>query len=106
MCATMRKIVILAAMTSVATLGLQACFYGSSQPAPYAQYSQYQSSHTVCDVNGKNCLACDANDNNCRRTDTQYGSNHTVCDSHGCMACDANNANCQGTTKSSWGFFF
>jgi len=102
----MSKAIILAAVLSVATFGLQACFYRSSSPGQYGQYRQYQSSHTVCDVNGNNCLACDANNNNCRRVDTQYGSNHTVCDAHGCLDCDANNNNCQGTARSSWGFFF
>lgn len=99
----MRKIIILAAVLSFVSFGLQACFYESSPPA---QYGQYQSSHTVCDVNGNNCLACDADNSNCRRTDTQYGSNHTVCDDHGCSSCDANNTNCQRTANSSWGFFF
>jgi hypothetical protein len=100
----MRKIVILAAVLSVATFGLQACFYESEPPG---QYGQYQSTHTVCDVNGNNCLACDANNNNCRRVDTQYGSDHTVCDAQGCVTCDANDTNCQSNTaRSSWGFFF
>jgi hypothetical protein len=100
----MRRVVILAAVLSVATLGLQACFYGSGPPE---QYGRYQSTHTVCDVNGNNCLACDANNTNCERIDTQYGSDHTVCDAHGCMICDANNTNCQSNTaRSSWGFFF
>jgi hypothetical protein len=106
-CARMRKIVLLATVLSVATLGLQACFYGPSQPWRYGQYGQSQPDHTVCDVNGNNCLACDADNNNCRHVDTQYGANHTVCNDHGCMTCDARNTNCQSNTaKSSWGFFF
>jgi hypothetical protein len=100
----MRRVVILAAVLSIATLGLQACFYGSG---PTEQYGRYQPTHTLCDVNGNNCLACDANNTNCHRIDTQYGSDHTVCDAHGCMTCDANNTNCQSNTaRSSWGFFF
>jgi len=104
----MRKIVFLATILGVATIGLQGCFYGSSQPDRYGQYGQYQPGHTVCDVNGNNCLACDANNNNCRRVDTQYGANHTVCNDHGCIACDANDPNCPGAspTRGSWGFFF
>ncbi len=73
----MGKRIIFAAILSAAAFGLQACFYWSSPPAQYGQYGQSQPGHTVCDVNGHNCLACDAND-----------------------------TNCQGTAKSSWGFFF
>ena len=75
--AKMSRTVMLAMVLGVAMLGLQACFYGTSSPARNGQYTQYQSSHMVCDVNGNNCLAC-----------------------------DASNTNCQSTARSSWGFFF
>jgi hypothetical protein len=72
---TMRKRIILATVLSFATFGLQACFYESNPPPQ--QYGQYQSSRTLCDVHGNNCVVCDTNNNNC-----------------GSMA------------RSSWGFFF
>jgi hypothetical protein len=79
MVVTMHKRIILAAVLSLATFGLQACFYDSGPPP---QYGQYQSSRTLCDEHGNNCMVCDANNNNCQHA--QYQSSRT----------------------SSWGFFF
>jgi hypothetical protein len=55
--------------------------YGYSQAAPathyeysnsgqypqYRQSGQYGSGHAVCDSNGNNCVACDADNDHCRR---------------------------------------
>ena len=103
MVVTMHKRIILAAVLSLATFGLQACFYDSGPSQPYGRY---QSSRTLCDEHGNNCVVCDANNNNCEHA--QYQSSRTLCDAHGnnCMVCDANNNNCGSTAKSSWGFFF
>jgi hypothetical protein len=103
----MFKSLILASALVFATLGMQACFW--SGPS-----GQYASTHTVCDSNGNNCLACD-DYNNCQRSDAQYrssprygSSTHRVCDTQGynCLTCDSNNSNCQSTARSSWGFIF
>lgn len=72
----MPKTIILAALLSFATFGLQACVSESSQTTQ-PQYSQNQTPHTVCDANGNNCQPCDPSTN--------------------CQA---------ATTKKFWGFFF
>jgi hypothetical protein len=105
----MYKPLILTALAALAMLGMQACFYTGSS-GPYASSLPSVTTHTVCDTNGNNCLACDDN-NNCERADSQYGSSsrHSVCDADGnnCLNCDSNNNNCQSTTaRSHWGFFF
>lgn len=89
----MRAKTIFAAMLGLAILGLQACFFES----PYgsqSQYGQYGSGHTICDVQGNNCLACDSGNNNCQRTDGQYGSSGQY------------GASGQSGSGHSWGFFF
>lgn len=53
-------------------VGAQGCFYHSYGPDQYGH--QYGSRHTVCDVNGENCMVCDADDRNCQRVESQYGS--------------------------------
>lgn len=106
----MFKLLLFASFLVSATLGMQACFWsgpsGQYAPGPYASTA----THTVCDAQGYNCLACDDN-NNCQRSDAQYASSrHTVCDYQGnnCRSCDSNNNNCESssTTKSYWGFIF
>jgi hypothetical protein len=97
----MFKALIIAPLLAFAMLGLQGCFWASGPP-------QYASTHTVCDTNGKNCLACDG-DNNCQHADAQYGSSgHRVCDAQGnnCLNCDSSNSNCQSMARSYWGFIF
>lgn len=98
---TMFKTLAFASLLVLSMLGMQACFW--SGPS-----GQYASTHSVCDTNGNNCLACDDN-NNCQRADAQYGSSrHNVCDDQGynCLSCDSNNTNCQSTARSYWGFIF
>jgi hypothetical protein len=104
----MFKSLVLASFLGLAMLGMQGCFW-SGPSGPYAS-GPYASTHTVCDTNGNNCLACDDN-NNCQRNDAQYASSRrTVCDSQGynCLNCDSNNNNCESssTARSYWGFIF
>jgi hypothetical protein len=97
----MFKALIIAPLLAFAMLGLQGCFWASGPP-------QYASTHTVCDTNGNNCLACDG-DNNCQHAGAQYGSSgHRVCDAQGnnCLNCDSSNSNCQSMARSYWGFIF
>jgi hypothetical protein len=79
----MYKPLILTALAALAMLGMQACFYTGSS-GPYTSSLPSVTTHTVCDTNGNNCLACDDN-NSCERTDAQYGSSsrHSVCDADG-----------------------
>jgi hypothetical protein len=116
----MFKPLIRGALLAAALIGTQGCFY-SSPPARYG--AGPYGSHTICDTNGNNCLACDGDNNNCQsigtqngaqyggqygpQYGTQYGSgSHTVCNDHGCQNCDSSNNNCQPLAGSSWGFFF
>lgn len=100
------KQLVLGSFLVFAMLSLQACFWSG----PSGQYAS--TTHTLCDNNGGNCLACDDNQN-CHRTDAQDGtpygpSRHAVCDAEGenCLNCDLNNTNCQSTARSYWGFIF
>jgi hypothetical protein len=95
----MFKSLVLASFLGFAMLGLKGCFW--SGPS-----GQYAATHSVCDTNGNNCLACDYA-NNCQRAGDGSGR-HQVCDAQGsnCLNCDANNSNCQSTARSYWGFIF
>ena len=66
----MYKPLILTALAALAMLGMQACFYTGSS-GPYTSSLPSVTTHTVCDTNGNNCLACDDN-NSCERTDAHY----------------------------------
>jgi hypothetical protein len=72
-----RIFLIAAAISGLAMVGAQGCFYRSYGPDHYGpdHYGQqYGSSHMVCDANGDNCMVCDADNRNCRRVESQYGS--------------------------------
>ena len=111
----MLKPFIRGALLATLMIGTQGCFY-SNPPIQYG--GGPYGSHTICDTNGNNCLACDGDNSNCQSVGTQNGpqygtqygsSNHTVCNDHGCQNCDSSNNNCQplaGSSGSSWGFFF
>jgi hypothetical protein len=58
------------AIAGLATVATQGCFYHSWQD----QGPQYGSAQTVCNTNGNNCMACDADNQNCHPVDVQSGS--------------------------------
>ena len=72
---------LLAVALAFAMMGMQSCFYSGpnpnwngqgyqdNDPQYRPQYGhQYESRHTVCDNDGRNCAVCDADNDNCRRT--------------------------------------